>query len=456
MLGNARIFTSDSGNPRASALAVRGGRIVYVGNDAGAAVHVGPDTRVVNAAAEVVTPGFIDNHCHVVWIGGMMAFMTKRLMEAENLDEMLQMVSDQAAANPELPYVSGVGWRFDYAPGGYPDREVMDRVVKDRPVLLMSICGQCGWINTRAAELLAERNPAALRRLAPRMDASGSRISGLDHFHSFSPLDFFSAEEMDPVFRTVVPEAIAGVMDEAVSVGVTAMDDVQFYRPFVPYVLDYRKRGIFDKVRLRGSLYVDPHDLEDEARLREDLAWWKELEKESDQRLALGRSVKFYIDGTIGNRTSFQLKPYNDDPSDFGRPDSTREDFDRVVGLVDGMRLQACTHACGDAGIRRVVDSVERARERNGEWDARHRLEHCEFPTPPTGRGWRGWTCKRPCSQPTSSVTRSSRTSWATRGCRASAPGAACRRRGCASPSAATGATAPLTPCTACCSPPRA
>lgn len=29
------------------------------------------------------------------------------------------------------------------------------------------------------------------------------------------------------------------------------------------------------------------------------------------------------------------------------------------------------------------MDAVERSRERNGEWDARHRLEHCEFPTPP-------------------------------------------------------------------------
>jgi predicted amidohydrolase YtcJ len=383
VVANADIFTSDRARPKASALAARDGRLVYVGDDAGAAAHVGPDTRVIDAKGKVVTPGFVDNHCHVVWIGGMMALMPKRLMEAENLDEMLQIVSDQAAAHPELPYVSGVGWRFDYAPGGYPDRELMDRVVKDRPVLLMSICGQCGWINTRAAELLEERNPAGLRRLVPRRDSSGKNILGLDHFHSFSPLDFFTAEEMDPVFQTVVPEAIAGVMDEAVSVGVTAMDDVQFYRSFVPYVLQYRKRGIFDKVRLRGSFYVDAHDLEDEARLRENLAWWKEMDRESDRRLALGRSIKFYIDGTLGNRTSFLLEPYENETDYYGRPDWTQEDFDRVIELVDGMQLQSCTHATGDAGIRRAVNSVERARGRNGDWDAHHRLEHCEFPTPP-------------------------------------------------------------------------
>ncbi len=382
VVAHADIFTSDSANPRASAIAVKDGRIVYVGDDRGAAVHVGPDTGVIDAKGRALTPGFIDNHCHVVWIGGMTAIMTTRLMQAANLDEMLQMVLDQSRANPDLPYVSGVGWRFEYAPGGAPDREVLDAVVADRPVLLMSICGQCGWLNTRAVELLEERNPQALRRLAPRRDTSGVCMGALDHFHSFSPLDFFTQEEIAPVFESAVPETIAAVMDEAVSVGVTAMDDVQFYRPFIPYVLAYRERGIFDKVRLRGSLYVDPHDLEDKGKLLGDLTWWKDMGRKSDRRLVLGQSLKFYIDGTLGNRTAFFLEPYGDDPSYYGRPDWTQEDFDRVIEIADSMQLQACTHAVGDAGIRRVINSCERARFINGEWDSRHRLEHCEFPIP--------------------------------------------------------------------------
>lgn len=183
-----------------------------------------------------------------------------------------------------------------------------------------------------------------MSRLAPRKDASGAYL-GLDHFHSFSPLDFFSREEMDPVFQTIVPEAIAKVLDEAVSVGVTAMEDVQFYRNFAPYVLEYRKRGIFDKVRLRGAFYVDAHDLKDQAQPKESLAWWKEMDKESDQRLTLGLSIKFYIDGTPGNRTSFLLEPYEDDPDHYGRPDWTAVEFNQVIELLDDMRLQSLTHA---------------------------------------------------------------------------------------------------------------
>jgi hypothetical protein len=118
---------------------------------------------------------------------------------------------------------------------------------------------------------MRERNPEALRRLSLALTGSGAYGGALDHFHSFSPLDFFTEEEIGPVFESAVPEAISGVLDEALSVGVTGMDDVQLYRPFVPYLVDSRERGLLDNVRLRGSLYVDPHDLEDEARLREDL-----------------------------------------------------------------------------------------------------------------------------------------------------------------------------------------
>lgn len=171
-------------------------------------------------------------------------------------------------------------------------------------------------------------------------------------------------------------------MDEAVSVGVTTMDDMQFYRTFVPWVFRYRDQRVLDKVRVRGSFYVDPHDLADEGALLEGLYWWKEQEALSDEHLTLGNSVKFYIDGTPGNRTAFLFEPYHNDPSTCGRPDWTADDFDRVVKLVDSLGLQACTHNCGDAGARRVVDSYERARRVNGERDSRHRLEHCELPLP--------------------------------------------------------------------------
>ncbi len=379
---NADVVTCDPRDTRARAIAVKDGRIAYVGDDRGATRLIGPGTEVIEGRRRVMTPGFIDNHCHVIWIGGMLAMMPDTLIAASNLDETLEMVLEQSRANPDLPYVSGVGWRFENLPEGVPDRTILDRVIPDRPVVLMSLCGQCGWYNTCAIELLEKRNPQALKRLVPNVDPTGAYVEGLNHFHSISPLDFFTPEEMDPVFQTAVPEAISRVLDEAVSVGVTALDDVQIYKSFVPYMLQYRERGVFDKVRLRGGFYVDQHDTEDEGRLRDDLAWWVEMKGQSDDRLTLGQSLKFYSDGTPGNRTAFLLEPYSDDPTTRGRADWSPEDFDRVIEMIDSMGLQACTHVCGDAAGKYVIHAYERAGKVNGQRDSRHRLDHCELPLP--------------------------------------------------------------------------
>src|SRR5215207_4286913 len=50
-------------------LAVRGGRIVYLGPDAGAARFRGPKTRVIDLAGRAVTPGLIDAHSHLAGLG---------------------------------------------------------------------------------------------------------------------------------------------------------------------------------------------------------------------------------------------------------------------------------------------------------------------------------------------------------------------------------------------------
>ena len=62
---NARILTMDEGNPRAEAVAVRGGEIVAVGDRASVSELRGPGTRVVDAAGASVLPGFIESHMHL-------------------------------------------------------------------------------------------------------------------------------------------------------------------------------------------------------------------------------------------------------------------------------------------------------------------------------------------------------------------------------------------------------
>jgi predicted amidohydrolase YtcJ len=65
---NATIFTADPDQPWAEALAIRDGRFVYVGDESGVQALIGKDTKQIDGEGNWVTPGFVDNHCHVVWM----------------------------------------------------------------------------------------------------------------------------------------------------------------------------------------------------------------------------------------------------------------------------------------------------------------------------------------------------------------------------------------------------
>ncbi|MBU1669510.1 MAG: amidohydrolase [Actinobacteria bacterium] len=381
---SARIVTSDRDNPRAEALAVKGGRFTYVGDNRGAGEHIGPDTDVINARRKTVTPGFVDNHCHVLWVGASTSLSTTTLYECESYDELSRAVVEYAAANPDMLLVSGAGWRYDYIPGRIPNREMLDEILADRPVILMSIGGQCGWLNTAALDLLLERNPLALERLAPARDEKTGEYTGvLNRYHAMNVFDYFTLEELGPGVEEGMYSGMTDAVQSALSVGVTTMNDVQVYRPLMPLILGFRERGGLDHARVRCSFYVGGHALEDEESLVKDLEWWRDLgASESDPHLILGDSLKFYIDGVFCNHTSFMAEPYSDTEAEHGDPVWTREGFDRVIELIDGMGFQACTHAVGDAGIHRVVNSYGRAVRLNGARDARHRCDHCELPLP--------------------------------------------------------------------------
>lgn len=381
---NADVFTCDVDKPRAQAVAVEDERITYVGDNKGITSYVGPETKVIDAKGRMLTPGFVDNHSHPLWIGALQPFMTTELYDCSSLDEVYSVVLKFAAENQQIPFVIGLGWSHDYIPGGMPTKEMLDAVISDRPVILWSGGGESGWVNTMALKLLQEKNPTEFQKLDPVVDKETGEPTGMfRHFKKFNPMDFFSSQELGPDIQAQMLGAMKETLEYSLSVGVTTFNDIQIYKSFLPMILEFRDQGGLENSRARCSLYVDSSALEDEKELKRDLDWWKELEKkESDSHLILGDSIKLYVEGMPGTHTSLLLEPYSDGPGDYGEAEWSQEDFDRIVEIVDSMGLQACTHAIGDGGLRRALNSYEKAQEVNGKRDSRHRIEHAEMIAP--------------------------------------------------------------------------
>ncbi len=138
---NAKIFTSNTRQPYADSIAIKGEHIAYVGSFEGVGDFVGPDTEIMDGKDRLITPGFVDNHCHVLWIGGMSYLQPPDLFECVTMSDILAKVRERARENPDLPVIGGIGWRMNQLPEG-PRKEILDSVVSDRPVMLMSYIGQ--------------------------------------------------------------------------------------------------------------------------------------------------------------------------------------------------------------------------------------------------------------------------------------------------------------------------
>src|SRR3984957_12936652 len=145
----ADIGTADG--PPATAVAVRRGRIVAVGSDDEIRDLAGGKAETVPLGGRPLLPGFQDAHVHPVFAG--ITMQRCDLDGAEDLDGALARIRAYAQAHPDREWIDGSGWRMEWFPGGTPSRELLDRVVPDRPAYLTNRDGHGAWVNSRALDL---------------------------------------------------------------------------------------------------------------------------------------------------------------------------------------------------------------------------------------------------------------------------------------------------------------
>ncbi|MFD7631139.1 amidohydrolase [Streptomyces sp. NPDC059851] len=140
LLRNARIHTGDPARPAATALAVRDGRILALGDDHDLAPHVGPATRVVDALGRRVVPGLNDSHLHVIR-GGLNYVLELRWDGVPSLREALAMLREQAGRTPKGQWIRVVGgWTAEqFAERRMPTVAELNAAAPDTPVFVLHL-----------------------------------------------------------------------------------------------------------------------------------------------------------------------------------------------------------------------------------------------------------------------------------------------------------------------------
>ena len=140
VLRNGRIFTGDPARPEAAALAVSGGRLTAVGDEADVAALTGPGTRVVDAVGRRVIPGLNDSHIHLIR-GGVNYLLELRWDGVPSLSLGLRMLREQAARTPPGQWVRVVGgWSgAQFAEKRLPTVSELNAAAPDTPVLVLHL-----------------------------------------------------------------------------------------------------------------------------------------------------------------------------------------------------------------------------------------------------------------------------------------------------------------------------
>ncbi|PZU45116.1 MAG: hypothetical protein DI566_10910 [Microbacterium sp.] len=171
------IFTG-SGDPiQGYAVTVTGDRITGLISASEIDLYRGAETQVIDLDGALLSPGFQDAHIHPT--SGGVELLQCDLSGTESAEEAVARIAAYAAANPEVEWISGGGWSMDHFPGGNPPASLIDAVVPDRPVTVMSRDHHSLWANgaaIRAAGLDAA-TPDPEDALASVDDVESSELS---------------------------------------------------------------------------------------------------------------------------------------------------------------------------------------------------------------------------------------------------------------------------------------
>lgn len=370
VIRNAAIFTAagDSGTSTATAIAVRGGRIVYLGTEPGLEPLIGEATEVIDGAGGMVIPGLVDSHAH--------PYSGVELMECDlsadsTVDLVMAKVRRCAADRPGARWVRGTGWQLPVFPRGNPTAALLDQLVPDRPAFLTAADGHSAWTNTRAlklAGLTSDTPDPANGRIERGSDGAPSgtlRESAMQLVASLLP----AYTPQDYV------EGFGRAFALASSLGITAVIDASADSVMLEAYRIMDSSGTLP-VRLSVAQATRPDQGPTQvtrlARLRDQF----------QGRLVSANGAKIFLDGVIEARTAAMLEPYLDRPGDRGDPILSQASLDSLVGALDSAEIQVHIHAIGDRAIRMALDAFAAARTRNGARDARHQIAHLELIDP--------------------------------------------------------------------------
>ena len=361
IIKNAKIFTANKDNPLASALVVKDGKFVYVGDEAGLAAYEG---EVADLGGKFIMPGIIDSHVHVTMGTGFEYTDMGPYVACDSKKGALDFMADYIASNPGRNRYRFLLERV-FLHGDDITKEDLDAICPDAEIVILEGEAHSVWVNSRtlARHGVTDDVVDPVPGLSYYVRKDG-HVTG-NVFEAAAEIPFLLDEALE-LTDEQIDAALLRWIDYSVKVGVVGVFDAG-----IPECNELHER-IYTRLReldRQGKLpvYIDGcYVITQPRQVPEALEELKRFERKFDTDHLKVHTLKIFNDGTLKIHTAAMVTPY-EDTHEKGTAAFNKEQIADLLLRLNEAGLDLHLHTVGEGASRNVLDGVEMARKTLGD-----------------------------------------------------------------------------------------
>jgi predicted amidohydrolase YtcJ len=372
ILSNGRLATQDPSFPHATALALRDGHILAVGNDDEIRTLGQSHTQFIDLGGRRVLPGLTDAHFHFYdWALGQRGLSLTDTTSLDNVRQQVRQATHKAASGQ---WILGQGWNQNAWPHPrLPNRADLDDLTPQNPTILWRTDLHLAWVNSRALQLAGIT-----------ADTSDPDMGVIDRDESGQPTGILRELAINLVRQVIPPptadetdQAMRRVMTDVHRLGLTGVHDMRIMggEDGPPAFRAWQRLRSERRLKLRVCMMLPGERLSEVIALGLRTGF-------GDDYLRVG-GIKLFSDGATGPRTAWMLEPFEDGGS--GMPLTPMDDIAEIISRAHRAGISTSTHAIGDRAVRELLDVFAEVLPRAGgdiHPLASHRIEHVQHSHP--------------------------------------------------------------------------
>ncbi len=308
IFNNGDIYTVDPRRSTAEAVAVKGGKIVYVGNSKDVAVYIGAETKVIDLKGKMLLPGFVEAHAHpfmaTCWLSGIIIDMQS------DYEEILSAIQTYIDEHPDKEGYYGIGYDENTVKfHGGTRKEVLDKICRDKPILLQGSGGHEGWMNSKAMECtgISQDTVDPIPGFSYfRRDKEGNLTGGLVEMAAIKAV----TNGIKPFDSSLVAQVLQEILSSFNALGITTVADCGiaaflsgYIFPVIQDMLDQNKMTF----RTVGCYLVG-----EDADVDNGVENLKLLNQRYNSDIFRVNTLKIINDGTVESRSASFFEDYED------------------------------------------------------------------------------------------------------------------------------------------------